>query len=128
MRKKSLLSKAQIEALKTKIAFLLSQKSYKREDLLRELNTPVFMLHDRTMRKLVEEMVIGGEHCIASSETGYSIIHTKEEMEKAVEYLRKKAKPIAIRANCLIRNYNKMLPAGEQVQMQLFNPMIFPVM
>ena len=83
-----------------------SQAPVKRRTLMGQLISQGFVTTDRQMRKAVEELVEGG-NLIASSEKGYYIITNKEQMEESVNYLRAKSKAIAIRGNCLIRNWRE---------------------
>jgi hypothetical protein len=53
-------------------------------------------------------LIMSDGMCIASTDHGYRLIHSQNELMDAVEYLRKKARPIAIRANQLINNYQNI--------------------
>ena len=75
---------------------------------------------DRKLRLLIAELIQDGEP-IASSEKGYSIIQNVEQLRQAVNYLKLKAKTIAIRGNTLIGNYDRCYqdcPAN--IQFKLF--------
>jgi hypothetical protein len=91
----------------------------KRSSLLAQLRSHNIVTTDRAMRKAVEEMIEEGE-CIASSEEGYYIIREARQIEKAVAYLKKKSKSIAVRGNLLIRNWTKKHP-GQGSQLELFS-------
>lgn len=84
--------------------FLSQSKFTKRKELLIYLHSQNISISDREMRAEIESMIVDGGYAIASSEKGYSIISTVEQMEKAMKYLDKKAAAIAIRKNCLLRN------------------------
>ena len=81
------------------------QGPIKRSALLLEMNLHYPDLRDRKMRKLIEELIHDG-HPISSSPNGYSVIKTREELTKAVNYLKAKSKAIAIRGNTLVGNFN----------------------
>lgn len=89
------------------VAYLQSHAYAKRVDLLTYLHQNGLYPSDRVMRAMVEELVMVDGLCIGSTEYGYRLISNQTQLEDAVEYLRKKAKPIAIRANQLISNYQK---------------------
>lgn len=88
------------------MTLLCSQAYVKRAELLINLSHKGHKITDRQLRKAVEELVMDDGCCIASTEDGYHLIRSEHELRSAVDYLRKKAQPIAIRANKLIRNYN----------------------
>jgi hypothetical protein len=95
--------------MKGDIVQLLCNKAYvKRAELLIYLNHRGHKITDRQLRKAVEDLVMDDGCCIASTEDGYHLIRSEHELRSAVDYLRKKAQPIAIRANKLIRNYNEV--------------------
>lgn len=94
--------------IKSYIVKYLQEHQYaKRADLLEYLYRVGFRINDRMMRKIIEELVMNDGMCIASTDHGYRLIGNESQLEDAVEYLRKKAKPISIRANQLINNYQK---------------------
>jgi hypothetical protein len=86
---------------------LAAHQFIKRSDLLMHLCRHGEKLSDREMRRMVEDMVMLDGLCIASTPNGYRLIRSDQQLLDAVEYLRKKAKPIAIRANKLIGNYQR---------------------
>lgn len=90
------------------ITYLQCNKYAKRSDLLVYLTTQGFFITDRILRKAVEDLVMLDGLCIASTDHGYRIIRDAIQLEEAVEYLRKKARPIAVRANKLITNYQRI--------------------
>lgn len=93
---------------------LMLRKHTKRNELRYALP---FTLPDRKIRSLVESLIVDDGYGIASSERGYSLITTLEELNEAMDYLEAKSKSIAIRKNCLSRNYN----SGKlQSQLSLF--------
>jgi hypothetical protein len=88
------------------IQYLATQNRHvKRIELLRHLWSLNFDVSDRLMRKEIEEAVRGGE-LIESSEKGYKMINTEEDLSRAVDYLDRKASSIAIRKNTLIQSWN----------------------
>jgi hypothetical protein len=96
------------------LKILLLAKHTKRKELRYALP---FAIPDRKLRSLVEEMIIEDGYCIQSSSNGYSLITTLEQLNEAISYLEAKSKSIAIRKNCLSRNFN----SGKlQSQMSLF--------
>ena len=80
----------------------------KRVDLLRRVNATmeVVFIADRTLRQAISDLIADGEP-IASSEKGYSIIQSVDQLRKAVNYLKAKSRSIAIRGNTLIGNYDR---------------------
>lgn len=107
------------QAIKAEIFTQLSENQFiKRGVLLLHLYHIGFHITDREMRRCVEEMVMESGCCIASTQNGYRLIRSDQQLLDAVEYLRKKARPIAIRANMLITNYQKQY--GRQLNL-VFN-------
>lgn len=99
----------------TIIELLRMQKYTKRYHLRLQLTSRGFYLSDREVRKHVEQLIKEEKFCIQSSAKGYSLIITKDDLEKAVSYLDKKSASISIRKNCLLRNFaegklNEQLP------------------
>jgi hypothetical protein len=93
--------------MKDKILELLMMQGFtKRKQLLQELQLSGFKVSDRQMRKELETMITKDGYSIQSSEKGYSLIITDAQLTKAIDYLNSKAEAIAIRKNCLIRNFN----------------------
>ena len=84
-----------------------SDKPIKRKDLLFHLRELGFQTTDREMRATIEEMIIKDEINIESGNMGYRLIKTEQELERAMKYLDAKAEAIAIRKNCLKRNWTK---------------------
>ena len=95
-----------------------SERPIKRIQLLWLLHSRYIEIDDRAMRKAIEEMIEEGE-CIASSKNGYHLIRNEEQVIAAVTYLKTKAKSIAIRGNCIIRNWRKKHPEST-LQLELF--------
>lgn len=95
--------------MKGDIMTMLCNRAYvKRSELLIHVNQCGHKVTDRQLRKTVEELVMDDGCCIASTEDGYHLIKNESELRMAVDYLRKKAQPIAIRANKLIKNYSEV--------------------
>jgi hypothetical protein len=90
------------------IAYLQSHQYAKRADLLEYLFNIGLQVNDRMLRSCIENLIMSDGMCIASTDHGYRLIHSQNELMDAVEYLRKKARPIAIRANQLINNYQNI--------------------
>jgi len=65
------------------------------------------MIPDREVRQIVEHLITEDHYCISSGQKGYSLITTLEDLEKAKSYLEKKAAAIAVRKNCLERNFRE---------------------
>lgn len=95
---------------------VLQRGTIKRSQLLSALP---FYISDRKMRNYVAELITDGE-CIQSSNDGYSLIQTREQLDKAMEYLNLKAKAISIRKNSLLKNYN-LSHKNDIVQTSLFD-------
>ena len=91
----------------TIIDFLKSHKSVKRADLLKHINALGYNITDRLLRATVEVLIVKDDFCIRSGNDGYSLITNKAEFDEAVAYLDAKASAIAVRKNCLIRNYRE---------------------
>lgn len=98
------------------LELLMLQKFIKRKELLLSLQLNGYVLNDRQMRAEIESLIVDDHYCIQSSEQGYSLITCLEDLEKAVNYLDKKAEAIAIRKNSLIRNYNE---SRRKIQLEL---------
>lgn len=64
-------------------------------------------LTDRKMRSVIEEMIVRDGFLIQSSERGYQIIQTEEQLTDAMAYLENKCAAIATRKNCLLRNFRQ---------------------
>lgn len=81
----------------------------KRPELLSYLRVQMSdqQLTDRAMRKCIEDMVKTDGYLIQSSETGYTLIDSQEQMDEVIIYLDKKAASIAIRKNILIKNWRE---------------------
>lgn len=95
--------------IKEHILKYLERHQYaKRVDLLEYLHSIGCMITDRVMRSTIEELIMTDGMCIASTDHGYRLINSQNELIEAVEYLRKKARPIAVRANQLINNYQSL--------------------
>jgi len=75
-------------------------------------------LKDRKMRHLINEIIQEGE-CIQSSNNGYTLITSQEQLYEAVGYLNKKVVSLAIRKNTLIKNFNLKLQPGNQIALDL---------
>lgn len=104
------------------LGIILSNFPITRAILLHNVRIKYPDLTDRKMRALIEEMVVMDKEPIASSEKGYFIIETPDQLKTAMDYLRKKAKPIQIRANCLMTAYNKRYqsnPINHQISLEL---------
>lgn len=95
---------------------LQAHQFVKRSDMLMHLYRLGYKVSDREMRRMIEDMVMTFGCCIASTQNGYRLIKSDQQLLDAVEYLRKKAKPIAVRANMLISNYQKQY--GRQLQLK----------
>jgi len=100
------------------IEFLKNNKSLKRPQLLFLLRELGFVLTDREMRSTIEEMITLNGFCIRSGNDGYSLITSRAELDLAVAYLNSKAEAIAIRKNCLTKNFR--IETNESIQQTLF--------
>ena len=96
-----------------------ADRPVKRKELLKYLrNVYDFNTTDRAQRLAIEELIVMDGYCIASSEKGYQLIKSREQLDAAKKYLDAKAEAIAIRKNCLERNFNRTVKTG---QADLFN-------
>lgn len=80
-------------------------KHTKRANLREQLTSKGYYLTDRLLRKHVELLIVEGKYCIQSSEKGYSLITTPEDLEAAKKYLKAKAFSLLSRADCLESNF-----------------------
>lgn len=92
----------------------------KRPELLAYLRAERQDVTDRGMRKEIEQMIIVDGRLIASSERGYHLIQTEKELTEAMEYLTDKAEAIAVRKNCLLRNFRSQFKREPVCQPVLF--------
>src|SRR3989339_458106 len=84
-----------------------SHSPLRREDLLIKLRDAGITLSDRKMRDIVARMVIDGHEPIGSNDEGYFYIHSEEDLREAKKELEAKAASIAVRRNCLERNFQE---------------------
>ncbi len=68
-----------------------------------------YHINDRALRAMIEEMIVDDKYSISSSEKGYAVIKDGEDLRRATEYLDKKSAAIAVRKNCLKRNFHHYL-------------------
>lgn len=87
----------------------------RRENLLTRLHDAGFSLSDRKMREMVARMVVDGHQTIGTNDRGYFYIHNEQDLREAQKELDEKAQSIAVRKNCLIRNYNEREPHGDSI-------------
>lgn len=80
-------------------------KYTKRAQLREQLTARGFYTTDRELRKHVETLITEEKYCIQSSEKGYSLITTPEDLEAAKKYLKAKAFSLLSRADCLDENF-----------------------
>ena len=85
----------------------MNNRPVKRAELLNYLQSMNYNITDREMRAVIEDMCITNGYSIASSERGYSIIHTEDELLKAMKYLKAKAFPLFKRADSLQKSFHK---------------------
>ncbi len=94
--------------MKEKIYKIIKERSpIKRANLLYALRYYGYNITDRQLRKEVELLITHDGKCIASSQDGYSIIESMQDLEDAMKYMRKKALPILTRAKHLHKNFTK---------------------
>jgi len=84
-----------------------SHSPLRREDLLSRLHSVGIMISDRKMRDIVARMVIDGHKPIGTNDDGYFYIHNEEDLREAKKELEAKAQSIAVRKNCLERNFQE---------------------
>jgi hypothetical protein len=106
--------------MKTEILGILQKYPIiKKQQLLSQLAvSDGIITHERQVRQAIEELIKDGE-LIQSSERGYSLITTEQQLAEARTYLKKKATSIAVRYNCLTRNWNAKFQQDKK-QMELF--------
>lgn len=92
----------------------------KRRELLQYLRAAGQDITDRAMRREVEMLITRDGELIQSSERGYHLINSEEDLMEAMEYLTHKAEAIAIRKNCLLRNYRNLFKKEPVCQSVLF--------
>lgn len=97
------------------LAYLEHHGSVKRKELLSYLHSLGINTSDRLMRKEIEGLIDDG-FLISSSEKGYKIIRNEDELQEAVNYLRKKALPLFDR----IAHLQKSFQLKNTRQTQLF--------
>ena len=100
---------------KAEILTILQRGTIKKAKLQNDLSPYV---SERRIRGFIAELIQDGQ-CIQSSNEGYTLIQTREQLLTAMEYLNSKAKAIAIRKNTLFHNYNKNRTTGEQITLDL---------
>lgn len=94
--------------MKDQILEVLMLSTFTTRKVLRlELISRGYMVSDRKMRSCIESMIIDDHLSILSSEKGYALIRDNKDLEDAMEYLDKKSSSIAIRKNCLLRNFRE---------------------
>ena len=93
-----------------------SQRPIKRPELLGHMQRLGYEITDRKLRSTIEEMITQKDSvfCVESSEKGYSIIRTQEDLDRAKEYLQNKIEALCIRRNSLERNFNTMQEAKSE--------------
>lgn len=92
--------------METHILDILNLKPFtKRAELRLNLQSRGYYLTDRQLRKEVEHLITKQGYAIASSEKGYSLITTNEQLDEAVFYLNSKANALHLRAKCLKENH-----------------------
>lgn len=94
--------------MKDKIIEILMLATFTtRKQMLDHLHSMGVKTDDREMRKQVESLIVDDHYCIQSSNKGYSLIRDEKDLQAAMVYLDKKAAPIAVRKNCLLRNFRE---------------------
>lgn len=94
-----------------------------RYELHNYLSGKGFVVSDREMRSLIEEM--RREHfLIGSSEQGYYLIDTVADLVKARDYLKKKAESIAIAQNTLQTAWNMRFEDLAAKQLELIREVV----
>lgn len=81
------------------------QKFTKRFNLRLQLTAKGYRLTDRELRKHIELLITEGRYCIQSSEKGYSLITTAEDLQAAKKYLNAKAFAMIERVKYLEENF-----------------------
>lgn len=106
--------------MKEIILIEIKKGTINRRDLL-HLISQYEPITDRKMRLLIAELIEDGEP-IMSSEKGYSLIRNEADLKNAIDYLKVKAKSISVRANMLLRNWNRnhqSKPINHQISLEL---------
>lgn len=92
---------------KKKIAEIIGKynEGIKRHQLLSLLSQKGYPMADRKLRSFVEDLINSDGYAIESSEDGYRMIHTAEQLRTAIKYLKNKAFPLFERANNMQKNF-----------------------
>lgn len=88
------------------LSYLEHHQSVKRKELLSYLHSLGIMTTDRKMRLEIELLIEDG-FLISSSEKGYKIIKSENELKEAVAYLKAKAFPLFHRAEMLEKSFHE---------------------
>ena len=80
-----------------------------RKTIMLTLISMGYHISDRGLRATIEEMIVEDKYSISSSEKGYALIKSDEDLKEAIAYLEKKVEALAIRKNCLGRNFRHYL-------------------
>lgn len=94
------------------------QRFTKRRELREQLTSKGWYVKDRLLRKHVEYLITEGQYCIQSSERGYSLITTPEDLESAKKYLNAKAFSLLDRVKCLEKNFS-LAKLNQQLSLSL---------
>ena len=99
---------------------LLADRPVKRAELLVSLRITEYKLSDRAMRQMIEEMITQDGYLIRSSEQGYSLIKTEEDLNLSRNYLEQKIEALCVRKNTLLKNWREKYKSEPVNQPLLF--------
>jgi len=92
--------------METEIIDILHLQPFtKRAELRLSLQNRGYYLTDRQLRRELELLITKNGFAIASSEKGYSLITTNEQLQEAIDYLNSKAMALHERAKFLRVNH-----------------------
>lgn len=95
--------------VKKKISDLITNTSgaVKRDEIIAYLLKLGYEVPERKVRSIIEELINEGGLAIESSEVGYELIKSAEQLKEAIKYLKNKAFPLFERASNLNKNFYK---------------------
>lgn len=93
--------------VKKKISDLIINVSgaVKRDEIIAHLLKLGYDVPERKVRSIIEELINEDGLAIESSEIGYELIKSAEQLKEAIKYLRNKAFPLFERASNLKKNF-----------------------
>lgn len=95
--------------VKKKISDLIANTNgaVKRDEIIAYLLKLGYEVPERKVRSIIEELINEDGLAIESSEVGYELIKSVEQLKEAIKYLKNKAFPLFERANNLNKNFHR---------------------